>query len=97
MALRSPTRTNAVLRLAAIGVELRLDDLYSSIPMLALEDGDLATQATFAPAQVSGIAGMKGLPRSPDIYAKVTEMDAGECEAAVTAIVGLVGTPAMVD
>ncbi len=40
---------------------------------------------------------MKGLPRSPDIYAKVTEMDAGECEAAVAAIVGLVGTPAMVD
>ncbi|WP_128755006.1 MULTISPECIES: hypothetical protein [Methylobacterium] len=76
---------------------MRLDDLYSSIPMLALEDGDLATQATFAPAQVSGIAGMKGLPRSPDIYAKVTEMDAGECEAAVAAIVGLVGTPAMVD
>ncbi len=27
----------------------------------------------------------------------VTEMDAGECEAAVAAIVGLVGTPAMVD
>ncbi|URD39756.1 Uma2 family endonuclease [Methylobacterium tardum] len=88
---------DAVLRLAAIGVELRLDDFYSSIPLLATEGGDLATQATFATVQVSGIAGMKGLPRSPDIYAMVTEMDAGECEAAVAAIVGLVGTPAMVD
>jgi|GEM_PF-1441108 len=88
---------DAVLRLAAIGVELRLDDFYSSIPLLATEGGDLATQATFATVQVSGIAGMKGLPRSPDIYAMVTEMDAGECEAAVAAIVGFVGTPAMVD
>ncbi|MFC6737874.1 Uma2 family endonuclease [Methylobacterium tardum] len=88
---------DAVLRLAAIGVELRLGDFYSSIPLLATEGGDLATQATFATVQVSGIAGMKGLPRSPDIYAMVTEMDAGECEAAVAAIVGLVGTPAMVD
>lgn len=38
---------------------------------------------------------MKGLPNSPDIDAMVAELDADECETAITAIVGLVGTPAM--
>lgn len=90
--LRGP---DAVLRLDAIGVEFRLDEFYSAIPMLATEAGDLAAQATFAPAQVSSLANMKDLPSSPDVEAMIAEMDADECEAAVAAIVGLVGTPAM--
>ncbi|GJD70648.1 Uma2 family endonuclease [Methylobacterium gnaphalii] len=90
-----PQGPDAILRLDAIGVEMRLDEFYSAIPMLATEAGDLAAQVMFAPAQVSGIAGMKSFPSSPDIDALVAEMDADECESAIASIVGLVGTPSM--
>ena len=87
----------AVLQLAAIGVEMRLDEFYSAIPMLAMPASNLASQATYAPAQVSGIAQMKGLPSLTGMDAVVAELDADECEAAIAAIVDLVGTPAKDD
>lgn len=84
-----------VLRLKAIGVELRLDELYSVVPLLAMDSSVPTASVTFAPDQVLVIAAMKGLPSSADIDAMVAEMDADECEVAVGAIIRLLGTPAI--
>lgn len=84
---------DAVLHLAAIGVALRLDAIYAAVPMLAFEAGERAERVAFTPAQASGLARMRGFSSSGAIDILLAEMDAEECEAAVAAIVGLVGAP----
>ena len=78
---------DAVLRLDAIGVELRLGEVYAVLPVLAGGAGDFFTQAAFTPAQVAGIAGLKGLAVPSGIEALLAEMEAEECAAAVAALV----------
>lgn len=78
---------DAVLRLDAIGVELRLGEVYAVLPVLAGGAGDLSPQAAFTPAQVAGIAGLKGLAVSSEIEALLAEMEPDECAAAVAALV----------
>lgn len=85
--------SDAVLRPNAIGVELKLEGFCLADPMVATDVDDFAVQATLAPAHVSRIAEIRCLSGSRDVEAVFEEMDASECQAAVMAIVGLVGTP----
>lgn len=78
---------DAVLRLKAIGVELRLGEIYAVLPALAAGVDDRPTQAAFTPAQVASIAEMRGLPVSGEIEALLAEMEPDGCAAAVAALV----------
>ena len=80
---------DAVLRLTAIAVDLRLDEIYAVVPMLAAESDDRPLRATFGPAQVARIADLKGLAASRDVETLLAEMDADECAAAVAVLVGM--------
>lgn len=84
---------DAVLRLDAVAVHLRLDAIYAVVPMLATASDDRPFSVPFGPAQVAGIAGLKGLDVSGAIEKLLTEMDAEECAAAVAALVGLADLP----
>ncbi|SFV14247.1 Endonuclease, Uma2 family (restriction endonuclease fold) [Methylobacterium sp. 174MFSha1.1] len=80
---------DAVLRLDAIAVALRLDEIYAVVPTLAVESEPRPPSAVFAPAQVARIAGLKGLAVSPGIEALLAKLDAEECAAAVAVLVGM--------
>lgn len=85
---------DAVLRLDAVAVDLRLDAIYSVVPMLATASGDHPVSAPFGPAQVARIAVLKGLAVPSTIEELLTDMDGEECAAAVAALVGLADPPA---
>ncbi|MET7247434.1 Uma2 family endonuclease [Methylobacterium sp. EM32] len=84
---------DAVLRLDAIAVTLRLDEIYAVVPTLATESEPRPPLAVFGPAQVARIAGLKGLAVPPGIEALLAELDAEECAAAVACLVGTEGLP----
>jgi Uma2 family endonuclease len=84
---------DTVLRLVAITVELRLDEIYAVVPTLAVESEPQPPRAVFGPAQVALIAGLKGLAISPGIDALLVELDAEDCATAVAILVGLTDPP----
>ncbi len=85
---------DAVLRLDAVAVALRLDEIYAVVPMLATAHDDHPLPAPFGPAQVARIAALKGLPVPGTIEKLLSDMDAEECAAAVAVLVGLTDPPA---
>lgn len=85
---------DAVLRLDAVAVALRLDEIYAVVPMLATAHDDHPLPAPFGPAQVARIAALKGLPVPGTIEKLLSDMDAEECAVAVAVLVGLTDPPA---
>lgn len=84
---------DALLRLDAVGVTLQLDEIYAAVPMLAATGDARPVRASFGPAEVIRIAGLKGLPMSPGLDALVARMGAEECAAAVATLIGAGGPP----
>ncbi|UHC18344.1 Uma2 family endonuclease [Methylobacterium currus] len=85
---------DAALRLDAVAVDLRLDEIYAVVPMLATESHDRPPRPVFGPAHLARIAGLKGLAVSRGVEALLAELDGDECAAAVTVLVGMAGPPA---
>ncbi|MGX7704446.1 Uma2 family endonuclease [Methylobacterium sp. Gmos1] len=80
---------DAILHVAAVAIELRLDEIYAAVPTLAATGDDRPPRAVFGPAEVARIAGLKGLAVSPAIEACLAALDAEECAAAVAVLVGM--------